>query len=214
MTTSPISRGTRGRGALLLADISGYTGFLHDVAEAHRALIVEADEPPPAYALLSGLLDAMVGVVAPPFRLVKFEGDAVFCVADSPAAEVRGARVIECLEACHAAFLGVLGQAGSLWTCTCAACSRIGELGLKFVLHHGEYVAQSILGREELAGPAVILAHRLLKNHARDVVGPRPYVLLTEAAVRELDVPSDGMIAATESYEDLPPVGVRILPLS
>lgn len=46
--TSPIDRGTRTRGTLLLADMSGYASFLHGVADAHHALIVEADEPPAA----------------------------------------------------------------------------------------------------------------------------------------------------------------------
>jgi hypothetical protein len=54
--TLPTARGTRSRGTFLLADISGYTGFLNGVAEAHRALIIEADEPPEAYAVLSRLV--------------------------------------------------------------------------------------------------------------------------------------------------------------
>ena len=45
-TLDPVSRGTRSRGTLLLADISGYTGFLQGVAEAHYELIVEAETPP------------------------------------------------------------------------------------------------------------------------------------------------------------------------
>ncbi len=162
--SSPISRGTRIRGALLLADISGYTSFLHGVADAHHSLIVEADEPPPAYALLSSLLDAMVSQVAPPFRLVKFEGDALFAVADDPAADIRGPAVVACMRACHAAFGTLLAEAGAQWSCTCSSCARIGDLGLKFVLHHGEYIEQRIAGRDELAGPDVIVAHRLLKR--------------------------------------------------
>ena len=54
------SSGGPASGTFLLADISGYTAFLQGVAEAHRALIIDADEPPPAYAVLSTLLDAMV----------------------------------------------------------------------------------------------------------------------------------------------------------
>lgn len=212
--TIPTSRGTRLRGALLLADISGYTGFLNGVADAHHELIVEADEPPQAYALLSHLLDAMVAKVAPPFRLVKFEGDALFAVADDPDMAVCGPAVLDCLRGCHAAFESILAEAGTQWTCACAACVRIGELGLKLILHHGEYVAQPIAGREELAGPDVILAHRLLKNHVRDLVGPRPYALLTDAAVRALEVPVGEMTPATETYDGLPPVPVRVLPLA
>ena len=79
--TSSFAPGTHARGTLLLADISGYTAFLQGVADAHRALIVDADEPPPAYAVLSKLLDTIVATLSPAYRLVKFEGDAVFAVA-------------------------------------------------------------------------------------------------------------------------------------
>ena len=79
---SPIGRGSRSRGVLLLADISGYTGFLNGVATAHRALILDAEEPPAAYELLSRLMDAMLAALEPTFRLAKFEGDAIFAVSD------------------------------------------------------------------------------------------------------------------------------------
>jgi hypothetical protein len=69
--------------------------------------------------------------------------------------------VLACLRGCHASFEKLLAEAGSQWSCTCDACSRIDGLGLKLILHHGDYVAQPIAGREELAGPDVIVAHRL-----------------------------------------------------
>ncbi|MGE5199631.1 MAG: DUF2652 domain-containing protein, partial [Rhodospirillaceae bacterium] len=126
----------------------------------------------------------------------------------------RGADLLACLRACHAEFMALLAEAHTRWTCTCEACARIDGLGLKFVLHHGDYVVQRIVGREELAGPDVIVVHRLLKNRARDLVGDRPYALLSDAVVRALDVPGDGMVAAVERYDDLPPVAVHILPLA
>ena len=211
--TSAINRGTRTQGTLLLADISGYTGFLQGVATAHHDLIIEADEPPAAYAFVSGLLDRMVSAVVPPFRLVKFEGDALFAVADDPGPAIHGPGLVPCLRACHAAFQAGLAAASSEWTCTCNSCARIHDLSLKFVLHHGEYISQRIVGREELAGPDVIVAHRLVKNHARDLVGSRPYALITDAALAALGVPTGGMLATTESYDGLPPVPVRVLAL-
>jgi len=212
--TISMGRGTRNRGVLLLADISGYTGFLQGVAEAHRALIIEADEPPAAYGLVSGLLDRIVSAIVPPFRLIKFEGDAVFAVADDPQADVHGPAMVACLRACHAAFQAGLASAGEEWTCTCTSCALIDDLSLKFVVHHGEYVAQRIVGREELAGPDVIVAHRLLKNHARDVVGAGPYALVTDVALEALAVPAEEMIALTEVYDDLPPIPVHVLALA
>jgi hypothetical protein len=209
-----LDRGARLRGTLLLADISGYTGFLHGVAEAHSFLTVDTDEPPQAYALVSSLLDVMVEAVEPPFRLVKFEGDALFAVSDEPVTTLRGPGLIDCLRVCHAAFGARLAAAGAEWTCRCNSCTRIGDLSLKFVLHHGEYIVTRIAGREELAGPEVIAAHRLLKNHVRELIGARPYALLTDAALAALDVPSDGMVATSESYDDLPPIPVHVLALA
>lgn len=210
--TGSSPQSSRRRGALLLADISGYTGFLQGVTDAHRALIVEADEPPPAYAVLSNLLDAMVAAVEPTFRLAKFEGDAIFAVADGELA--HGTAVVDCLRACYASFRSRLATAGSQWTCTCAACARIGSLDLKFVLHHGTYVAQVIAGREEFLGPEVNVVHRLLKNHARDLVGSVPYALVTDDAIAALAIPTDGMVAAREAYDDMPPIPVHVLALT
>jgi hypothetical protein len=210
--SAPLAQPARRAGALLLADISGYTGFLQGVADAHRALIVEADEPPPAYALLSHLLDTMHGSIVPQFRLAKFEGDAIFAVEDAPIP--HGVAVLDCLRACYSAFRERLAAAGSQWTCSCAACARISELDLKFVLHHGSYVAQSIAGHEELLGTDVNLVHRLLKNHARDLVGRVPYALVTAAAAGELEIPTEGMTAGREAYDDMPEVTVHVLPLA
>jgi hypothetical protein len=197
---------------MLLADISGYTGFLQGVADAHRDIIVEADEPPPAYAVVSHLLDSMVTAIAPAFRLAKFEGDAVFAVSTDALGE--GQAVLECLRGCYAAFRDRLATAGSQWTCTCSACSRMADLDLKFVLHHGTYIAQPIAGHDELLGPDVNLAHRLLKNHARELVGVVPYALVTDAAAQALAVPTAGMVSGEETYADTPPVRVHVLDLS
>jgi class 3 adenylate cyclase len=210
--TTSSAPGSRRQGALLLADISGYTAFLQGVADAHRDLIVEADEPPPAYSVLSQLLDTMVGAVGPTFRLAKFEGDAIFAVSADGRPE--GPIVLACLRHCYAAFRDRLAAAGSEWTCSCTACARIGELDLKFVLHHGGYVAQVIAGREELLGPEVNVAHRLLKNRARDLVGGAPYALLTRAAVEELGIPTDGMVAAEETHDGGQPIAAHVLALA
>lgn len=204
--------GSRGRGALLLADISGYTGFLQGVADAHTVLVVEADEPPAAYALMSSLLDQIVAALEPRFWLAKFEGDAVFAVADDAAA-LHGEAALACLRACYARFIERLGRASDMWTCRCNSCSRVGTLGLKFVLHHGDFVVQRITGREELLGPEVNVAHRLLKNHVQEQIGPRPYALITDAALDALGIPADGMRATTEVYEHMPPIGAHILEL-
>ena len=202
-----------GTGALLLADISGYTRFLLDVADAHRALIVEAPEPPRAYALISTLLDTMVTALAPRFRLVKFEGDALFALGEDPDVP-RGGAVLDVLRDCHEAVHDRLDAAGTTWTCRCHACARIGTLDVKFILHHGAFVVQRIAGQEELLGPDVNLVHRLLKNEVRSVVGERPYALVTDAAMSAMAIPGAGLVEVRETYDDLPPVGARVLVLA
>jgi class 3 adenylate cyclase len=205
---------SRQRGALLLADISGYTSFLHGIAAAHAELTSDSEEPAPVYALLSGVLDAMATALAPSFAVTKFEGDAIFAVAPDGADSVHGDAVTACLRTCYATFAERLAEGRAALTCDCNSCSLVNGLDLKFVLHHGEYVLQRIVGREELAGPEVIVAHRLLKNHARDVVGTRPYALLTDAAAAALDVSTDEMPVITEAYDGLPPIRGHLLVLS
>ena len=206
-----MANASRGRGALLLADISGYTGFLQGVADAHVELIVDAPEPPPAYGLLSHLLDTILESLQPMFRLAKLEGDAVFAVE---AVEIEsGEAVLERVRACYVAFSDQLASAGSMWTCTCDTCARIGALDLKFVLHHGAYVIQPVAGQAEVLGSDVNIAHRLLKNHARELVGDHAYVLVSDAAAGALGIPTTGMVAGEETYEGIPPIAVHVLAL-
>jgi hypothetical protein len=202
----------RRHGTLVIADISGYTGFLTGVTEAHRDLF-DVPEPPQAFGFVSSLLDAIVTEMVPPYALAKFEGDAVFAVCEETGAMPRGEAALDCLRRTYAAFVSRLGHAKEDWTCGCGSCARIDRLDLKFVIHHGDYVVQSIAGHEELLGTEVNAVHRLLKNHARDLVGERPYALFSEAALEALAVPTDGMLAAVEEYESMAPIPVRVLAL-
>jgi hypothetical protein len=69
---------------------------------------------------------------------------------------------------------------------------------LKFIVHSGEFDKQKIGNREELIGPEVVVAHRLLKNS----VSPREYALLTSAY---LDGQNCGVPASegADQYEDV-----------
>lgn len=74
-------------------------------------------------------------------------------------------------------------------------------------------MVQRIAGHEELLGSDVNAAHRLLKNHALELIGERPYALLTDAALLALEVPAAGMLATTETYDNIPPITAHVLPL-
>jgi Protein of unknown function (DUF2652) len=197
---------TAAEGPLLLADISGYTSFLRDVEVAHRHDAFADGAIPEAYGLMSSLLDGIVEKVAPPFTLAKIEGDAVFAFATSDDAVPRGEALLDHVRACYAEFASRRAQAGEIWTCTCDACVRANNLDLKFVLHAGRYVVQEIAGSRELSGPDVVMAHRLLKNRAADLVGGGAYILVTAAAARSLDVPLTDALQMTETYEHYAPI--------
>ena len=199
-------------GPLLLADISGYTSFLQDVASAHRDDTFR-DGIPAAYAMMSDLLNGIVGRVVPPFRLAKLEGDAVFAFAVDEDDVPRADAMLDCFRACYADFRRRVDSARQIWTCRCDACSRIDALDLKFVIHQGSFVLQSIAGGQELVGPAVVMAHRLLKTGAAELIGLGAYVLLTESALDRFDVPLDGSVPLVETYEHYEPIHARVYPL-
>jgi hypothetical protein len=202
-----------GRGTLLLADISGYTAFLQAVARAHAADMAAGTFVPKAYPLLTSLLDGIVERIVPPFVLSKLEGDGVFAFAAEGELVIRGQSLVDCLTACYEAYRARLDDAGELVTCTCDACLMIGGLELKFVLHHGEYVVQSVAGREELLGPDVTISHLLLKNHVADLVGRSSYALVTEPAAAYLELPRERTLPITEQYEHYAPVRASVLTL-
>jgi hypothetical protein len=202
-----------GRGTLLLADISGYTAFLEAVAGVHGEEMRVSGVVPPAYPVMTSLLDGIVEKIVPPFVLSKFEGDAVFAFAPEGEFALRAVQLLACLNACYAAFLARIAETRELMWCTCTACSTLNGLDLKFVLHHGEYVALSIAGHEELLGPDVTIAHRLMKNHAAALVGSSAYALLTEAAARHFEAPLDDALAVTEEYEHVTPIRAYVFSL-
>ncbi len=199
-------------GALLLADIGGYTAFLRAVAEAHANDAFADGHIPPAYAMMSSLLDGIVEGLVPPFTLSKIEGDAVFAYAtqeDLPS----GTQLQTCIGACHAEFRRRLAAAHETWTCQCDACMRIDALDLKFVLHAGTFVIQAIAGSTELIGSEVVMAHRLLKNEAADVVGHGAYTLVTASAATRLGIPTEGSTPLVARYEHYPPIDTHLFPL-
>jgi hypothetical protein len=207
------ARSGAGRGALLLADISGYTAFLEAVGEAHGEEMRDSGVVPAAYPMMTSLLDGIVEKIVPPFILSKFEGDAVFAFGPDGEFALRGVQLLESLNACYEGFLARVADTRELMWCSCTACSTLNGLDLKFVVHYGEYVALSIAGHEELLSPDVTIAHRLMKNHARAMVGGSAYALLTEAAVRRFEAPLDNAVPLTEEYEHVAPVRAYVFKL-
>lgn len=161
-------------GYLLLADISGYTAFLTRTELEH------------AHAIMRELTKLIRSHLAPPMKFVKLEGDAVFCYAGANAFK-DGERFVELIEVCYFDFANRLQDMTRATTCKCDACRAIPTLGLKFVTHYGSFmIEEDDDGREDLAGPDVILVHRLLKNAISDGTGPQAYAFFTDGCMKRM----------------------------
>jgi len=197
---------------LVLIDISGYTRFLGGVEETHgddfRAGL------PAGYRALGELLQRVVDGLSPHFELVKVEGDAVFGTATGEMLDGQGTAVIGHLGDVYRTFVerrDVLAATASDDKCT--ACFAIAQLDLKAVIHRGVAVRQAMGGVADLVGPAVNVAHRLLKNTVRERTGYGAYVLLTQPAASKLGLSEVGL-AHREDYPDVGRVDARIVDLA
>src|SRR5690348_4815201 len=87
---------------LLLADISGYTGFLSAVEDSHG---VDFSQGIPAgFTIIGTLLDTVVDGVQPPFEVAKLEGDAVFATAAADRLDGDGDQLVELLRKVNRSF--------------------------------------------------------------------------------------------------------------
>lgn len=195
---------------LLLADISGYTGFMAGVEQEHG--IDFGAGIPAAYSVLGALLDAVIQGVEPDFALVKLEGDAVFATAPAASLDGQGGQVLERLGATYRAFIDSRTRALPASDHICMACPAVAHLDLKVVLHRGYAVRQRVGSGSDLLGSAVTVAHRLLKNTVRERIGFRPYLFLTDAAATALGLPAIGL-AHVEEYPDAGRIPGRIVEL-
>ena len=189
-------------GLLMLADISGYTAFLERVNEAHPDLAAGVEPVPPAYDFMVTLLDLVADRLQPTFRPVQNEGDALFAVADADAVTNRGREVLGAIGSTYGSYHARIEEQQRMQEHECSACILLTSLELKFIVHGGTFVVQQLPTRTHLAGPAVNLAHRLLKNRVTDQTGLRGYALLTDAALELLGLDSSEGMTHTETYAD------------
>ena len=177
---------------LVIADITGYTGYLAGTELDH------------AQDILADLIGTVVGALRPTFRLSKLEGDAAFVYV--LAEMIDGSHLQDVIERCYFAFRRRLRDIRQSSSCDCNACILIPNLDLKFVAHHGQVIRQRIFGREELAGADVIVAHRLLKNSVLEALGFEAYALYTELCIAAMgvgDPANAGLVSHDETYEHL-----------
>ena len=193
---------------LLIADISGYTGFMAGVEVAHG--VDFSAGVPAAYSILGALLGSVIDGLEPDFAVVKLEGDAVFAAAPAANLDGRGERVLDQVGTIYRGFVDSRTRAIPSSDHVCTACPAVAHLDLKVVLHRGHTVRQTVGAGSDLLGPAVTVAHRLLKNTIRERIGFRPYLFLTDAAATALGVSEVGL-AHREEYPDVGRIQGRIL---
>jgi class 3 adenylate cyclase len=202
MTDSTEAAWVAGDRYLLLADISGYTAFMAGIERDHG--VDFSAGIPAGYAILGELLGSVIEGVQPAFEVAKLEGDAVFAIAPATRLDGEGEQVLGRFEHVYEAFRSRRDiQARTATDHVCTACPVVATLDLKMVLHRGPAVRQTVGAQTEILGPAVNVAHRLLKNTVRARLGDGPYVFLTDAAADGLRLAEAGV----EHREDYPDVG-------
>jgi len=171
-------------GSFVLADIGGYTTFLTDVGIEH------------AKEITSHLFNALFKVDPGSWKVGNVEGDCLFLYSDS---RQPPQRVFAYLRRLYETFRESIAEITSGSTCRCGACDRSGDLTLKFVVHGGEFDTQDIVGRQELIGPDVVVAHRLLKNS----VPIREYALVTTPFAEVAQASGLDVTPGREEYADI-----------
>ncbi|MCP3974591.1 MAG: DUF2652 domain-containing protein [bacterium] len=178
------------RGHLVIADISGYTQFLTEGELEH------------AHGIITDLLNSIIEAIHAPLTVSSIQGDAVFMYGSTPE-DLYGQTILETVESVYVSFASSLETMVLNTTCDCNACANINALGLKIVMHCGEFIKTEVAGVETLSGPDVITVHRLLKNSVRESTGIADYLLVTQQCVDELGL--ERIVASwtghTESYE-------------
>jgi hypothetical protein len=177
-------------GYLVMADLSGFTSF------------VAKGEIDHAQVILTNLLNVLRARLTPALTLAEVEGDALFLYA-ADGTVPRGETLLELIEDTYVAFRDKQRTMQHNAVCPCEACRMIPTLDLKFVVHHGQYVLQSVTGSTKPFGNCVNLVHRLLKNDVTESTGWRAYALYTSIALDAMDVQPQGMHVQSMEYEHL-----------
>ena len=175
-----------------MADISGYTAFVAGTEQEHSQEILAE--------LMEGIAKSFGGKLA----IDQVEGDALCCTTERTDVEVT-----DWLRETFRVFHRRLRDIRTATTCPCRACATVQDLGLKFVLHRGEFSRYEVAGRVQLHGNDVNLVHRLLKN----TVPIREYLLATSAALSAWPDSLRGEFTAAPQRYDLGEVDASYLDL-
>jgi class 3 adenylate cyclase len=169
------------QGTLVLADISGYTKYMAGTEHEH------------SIEILRELIETIANSFEGRLRIDQLEGDALCATT-----ERTDAGVLAWLHETFRLFHHRLRDIRELSTCPCRACASASDLGLKFIVHRGEFSRQQIGSAVQLYGNDVNLVHRLAKN----TVPLREYVFATDATLEGWSAAERAeFIAAPQTYD-------------
>ena len=132
------------------------------------------------------------------FHTVGAQGDAVFAYATTSDPVPRGAAMLTASPG--ATPIPVVVRHGSRQLDMRVRCLHADLRPRPQVHSHaGTYVIQEIAGKSKLAGPEVVMAHRLLKNNAATLVGHSAYAPITAAAAARLGIPTQVAVPIVET---------------
>jgi hypothetical protein len=179
-------------GFMLIADITGYTAFLHESELEH------------ARSSLRDLLDVLIEETRSPLEISRLEGDAVISYALYGSIQ-QGQTFIEIIETTYVKFRQALELMILNTNCKCRACRNLPNLDLKFFVHYGTFVLEPMANYTELVGNDVNVTHRLTKNSIVETTGIKAYVLYTRDAAEALAIEpmTEQMVAHNESYKHI-----------
>lgn len=162
-------------GFFFIADISGYTKFLAETEIKH------------AKGILESIFNAMLPSLEMPMELSGMRGDAIFAYAiDSEI--VSNQFILDMAEKIYCVFSTARDKIEINSSCQCGACTKVNDLDLKVIIHHGEFIVQESKGTKELAGTDVNAVFRLLKNSVEENTGLNAYALITCDAIRQMGI--------------------------
>jgi len=166
---------TTHNGYLLIADISGYTAFLTSSEQDH------------ANPILHSLLSTLVEQVGEPLQFWRMDGDAVLAYSTGEQFP-SGETFLTICENLYNSFATLQRDIVANTSCPCRACSNVGNLDLKILVHYGSFEEMKFGPMTDISGSDVILVHRMAKTGVKVETGIRSYALFSEPAIKAMDI--------------------------
>lgn len=195
---------TTQKGFLVIADITGFTPFLATTELEH------------SQEILQHMLKGLISLLTPALTLAEVEGDAVFVYSKNRNSSVdssgsivdigkfnRRDRILDIVESAYFAFRDRKTTYNRIRSCGCKACQMASTLDIKFILHYGDYIMNHVGGKDKPLGPAVNVAHRLLKNHVTEATGWNAYALFSKECLDAIQTDTEKFHHLTETYEHI-----------